>query len=97
MMDISEALAELTRITREAEEAIRKMVESVKEDAEKEISERRKFMGIIPPRRSNSRARSPCVNRYWINYKARDKLVSKRLKTGRKRTCQGKRNVSRMR
>lgn len=97
MMDLEEAFKELFRIAKETAEAIQEMVESVKEDAEKEISERRKFMGIIPPRRSNSRARSPCVNRYWINYKARDKLVSKRLKTGRKRTCQGKRNVSRMR
>lgn len=48
-----------------------------------------------PPRSTVSRARSPAVRRWWINYKARDKLPRNSLKSGGKRKCQRKRSAYR--
>ena len=96
MMDLGEAFKELFRIAKETAEAIQEMVEAAKYDAQKQVDRIKKTTGAIPPHRSNSRARSPCLRRYWINYRARDKLSRNGLKSGGKRKCQRKRSASRM-
>lgn len=95
MMDASEvieAFTELQRIAREAAEALQQIVESAKRDMEKQPLFRERK---IPPRRAVSRACSPFLRRYWINYRARDKLPCISLKSGGKRKCQRKRSAYR--
>ena len=71
------------------------------DDFEKEIKEFIKNLDFEtkkwgpPPRSTVSRARSPAVRRWWINYKARDKLPCISLKSGGKRKCQRKRSAYR--
>ena len=85
--DVIEAFTALMQAVKEAAERMQEMIEAVKREAEKQPIQRER---LIPPRHSNSRVRSPFLRRYWINYRARDKLASNSLKSGGKGKCQRK-------
>lgn len=98
MQDFADALNELAKAMKKAVETLQKFC-GVTDEAEGQALAiqppiiRKKQ---IPPRSTVSRARSPAVRRWWINYKARDKLPRNSLESGGKRKCQRKRSAYRM-
>lgn len=97
MIALSEAIEQICSSVQEFIKRIKKALD-IPEDSEpvEPIIIPDKPDRQIPPRRTSSRARSPAVRRWWINYKARDKLPCKSLKSGGKRKCQRKKSASRM-
>ena len=88
ILDLAEAFEQLYDTVKAFIENIKKTL-GVLDDTEliEPIIIPDKQIRTIPPRQSRSRARSPNVQRWWVNYKARDKLPCKCLKSGGKGQC----------
>lgn len=83
-----EALKRLTEALLDINERLEQLADAARGKLEDERLIYYERERLIPPR-SVSRARSPDIRRYWINYRARDKVPQKRLKSGGNRNAKG--------
>ena len=83
-----EALKRLAEALLDINEQLKQLAAAAREKTEDERLIYYERERLIPPR-SVSRARSPDIRHYWINYRARDKVPQKRLKSGGNRNAKG--------
>ncbi len=98
MLTLSEVIEQLCSSLQEFIRRLKKSL-GVPEDSEivEPITIPEKPERQIPPRRTSSHARSPVVRRWWINYRARDKLPlhkPENVSKWRIRKCRKKNGVS---
>lgn len=96
MMDMDTAYSAFLEALQKLAENIKRCAEQLQqfaaaEEREEEYRQQSTRKRMIPPRTAASRARSPSIQRYWVNYHARDRLPCKSLKTGANPACGAKR------
>lgn len=96
MMDTDTAYSAFLEAVQKLAENIKRCAEQLQqfaaaEEREEEYRQQSTRKRMIPPRTAASRARSPSIQRYWVNYHARDRLPCKSLKTGANPACGAKR------
>ena len=96
MMDIDAAYSAFLEALQKLAENIKRCAEQLQqfaaaEEREEEYRQQSTRKRMIPPRTAASRVRSPSIQRYWVNYHARDRLPCKSLKTGANPACGAKR------
>lgn len=79
--DLNNAMNALATLIQEAAEAMTRNEEEFEKLAEEDYRNLLREPFPKPPRRAPARGLSPVQCRYWVNYKARDKLPRRSRKT----------------